>query len=524
MSGREQEQRLQLFQGITQMNVPVNDAATSEYMVRNNEETKDILGSLANETVNIAEGVSQMVETSADNLAVSMDNKNSIRQINEQFKQMMDIISTQQQQIAKLTLTMEKGLGGVAAAVTGVGDQVTQVGKDVKVVGEDVKEVGKDVKEVGKDVKAVISNIQVLSDKTMAEFGELKSRISNASQEAQNGCLPINFSSASSVVNSILNCIWRFIVFIGIVLAETKNFYMAFRSWGLALTDLTLGSISIVGRLDVMFRLFYFFFEMCIIITLGNTIGVYFGYPKIAIETINLVIGLLVSSFWILYNFITFIVLSNPITKMMKDVLEDLGINTLFRTTMATMTAFIKAMKGFMSYFGGGSNKGKTRRSRKPRKSRKSRKSRNSRKSHRSHMNLIGGNNSVALTQLQLPVNIQSSIDTINSILDNPNTTAILDTYKGFINGIVFNIYNVVVLNIPNPELNKYILNNQNKLLNFTKHTMNIIDDGSMSNNGKSDRVEELEGGRRNHYKRSNKNRRKKTEKRKKHKRAKTRR
>jgi len=140
MSGREQEQRLQLFQGITQMNVPVNDAATSEYMVRNNEETKDILGSLANETVNIAEGVSQMVETSADNLAVSMDNKNSIRQINEQFKQMMDIISTQQQQIAKLTLTMEKGLGGVAAAVTGVGEQVTQA---VTGVGDQVTQVGK---------------------------------------------------------------------------------------------------------------------------------------------------------------------------------------------------------------------------------------------------------------------------------------------------------------------------------------------------------------------------------------------
>lgn len=511
MSGKKQEQRLQLFEGIKQLDVPVNDKAITEYMIKNNEETKDMLTSLANETVNIGEGVSQMVDTTADNLAVSMDTKNSIRQMQEQFKQMMDIINTQQQQIAQLTLTMEKGLGGVASAVTGVGEQVKEVGKDVKGVGEDVKEVGKDVKEVGKDVKSVISNIQVLTEKTMAEFGDLKSRISNASQQAQDGCLPINFNTPSTVANSILNCIWRFIVFVGIVLVEAKNFYMAFRTWGLAWTDLTLGSISIVGRLDVMFRLFWFFFEMCVVITLVNTIGVYFGYPKIAIQTIELVMGLLVSSFWILYNFITFIVLSNPATQMMKNVLDDLGINAIFNTAMSGITTFIKAMKGFMAWFSGGSSKRKTRKSRKPRKSRKSH------KSYKSYKKFRGGNTSLALTQ--------SSFDVINSILNDPNTTLLLDTYKGFINGMVFNIYNVVVLKVPNPELTNYILNNQDKLLKITTHNISQIENGAMTNIGLSDRVEELEGGKRRkkHYKKTNRNRRKITEKRKKRKRTKIR-
>ena len=100
-------------------------------------------------------------------------------------------------------------------------------------------------------------------------------------------------------------------------------------------------------------------------------------------------------------------------------------------------------------------------------------------------------------------------------IVDGDKFQNILNTYTDFISGLITNIHNVTVLGKPNPNMEKYILENQSRIVkNINNYIMNapkllgIQDVTSSTTIPDSGRVIELDGGKKiTYYKFSKKKR-----------------
>jgi hypothetical protein len=99
------------------------------------------------------------------------------------------------------------------------------------------------------------------------------------------------------------------------------------------LSFLTLfAGIIPIPNIEHLIRLLWFFIELCTVITVLNTVGVFFGYQMIVKDTVQMVAVMLKATLWSIYNTIIWAITNNPATQnVFVPILREMGFFEFYK-------------------------------------------------------------------------------------------------------------------------------------------------------------------------------------------------
>jgi len=247
-----------------------------------------------------------------------LENNREARQFQQQIQAEM---SEMREQIRQQGEVVGQGVEGVRQGVEGVRQGVEGVRQGVQQVGQDVN-LGR--QENVANFGIVRQQIDDFRQVAIDNFNEVKHLIRTAGRNAIDGCLPLQMSSIAEFITTFFRCLYYFGVFIIYVFGMVKNFYMDLRERIITIM-LYLFGWAPIPNIDRIIRVIWFLFEAALSVTLIDTIGVYFGYQQVGTTVCIQIFNLLYASVLLLFQTVWFVILNNPVSRTIINILDGVG-------------------------------------------------------------------------------------------------------------------------------------------------------------------------------------------------------